>query len=157
MPRLVEPKVFVLATSKINMASEEGMLSFLESIGVSDWFTDAGSDAELLAEVAGKNCYMSFDKSLNKNLTRVGTRNNHDYIQEQIVGTGHGSVLEHGSVTLAFVDVSRVFTHELVRHRAGAAYSQQSGRYVRTDVLAFYLPSCMQDPWGIEWTLREIG
>jgi thymidylate synthase (FAD) len=29
-----------------------------------------------------------------------------------------------------FLNVSRVFTHELVRHRAGTAYSQESQRYV---------------------------
>ena len=42
-------------------------------------------------------------------------------------------------------NVSRVLTHELVRHRAGAAYSQTSGRYVRLDDLPFWIPSCIKE------------
>ena len=95
------------------------------------------------------NCYMSFDTELNKNLTRVGTKNNYDYIQDQIIKTGHGSVLEHGCLTFFLVNVSRVLTHEVVRHRAGMAFSQVSGRYVRTDKINYWLPSVIKnDPWA---------
>lgn len=98
------------------------------------------------------NCYMSFDTTLNKNLTRVGTRSNQDYIQDQIIKTGHGSVIEHGTMTFFLVNVSRVLTHELVRHRAGTAFSQVSGRYVRTDKINFWLPSIIKkDPWAAEF------
>jgi len=44
--------------------------------------------------------------------------------------TGHLSVLEHASFTFSVKDVSRVLTHQLVRHRI-ASYSQQSGRSVK--------------------------
>lgn len=37
-------------------------------------------------------------------------------------------------------NISRVFTHELVRHRAGCAYSQESLRYVRLTNLSFWVP-----------------
>jgi len=133
----VTPKIFVLAQTKIN---EEGLQDYLNNMHVPEWTTDAVSDAEKLIEVAGKACYQSFSTDLNKNLTKVGGRNNHDYIQAGIVGMKHGSVLEHASVTMALVDVSRVLTHELVRHRVGTAYSQESGRYVRTDVIKMYIP-----------------
>lgn len=133
----VTPKIFVLAQTKIE---EQGLADYLENAGVSGWTTDAKSDAEKLTEIAGKACYQSFSTELNKNLTKVGARNNHDYIQNGIVGMKHGSVLEHSSITLALVDVSRVLTHELVRHRVGTAYSQESGRYVRTDVIKMYIP-----------------
>lgn len=43
--------------------------------------------------------------------------------------SGHHSVLEHVSFTLAIDGVSRALTHQLVRHRL-ASYSQQSQRYV---------------------------
>ena len=43
--------------------------------------------------------------------------------------TGHLSVLEHASFTFSVKDVSRVLTHQLVRHRV-ASYSQQSGRTI---------------------------
>lgn len=140
--QIVTPKVFVLAQTKLN---ESGLKDYLTEKNVPDWDTDAVNDAEKLIEVAGKSCYQSFSTDLNKNLTKVGGRNNHDYIQNGIVEMKHGSVLEHASVTLALVDVSRVLTHELVRHRVGTAYSQESGRYVRTDVIKMYIPQDIQD------------
>ena len=138
----VKPKVFLIAETSI---LNEGLTSYLTSIGAPNWSTDAPSDAEKLTEVAGKTCYMSFDKSLNKNLTRVRDNRNRDYIQEGLIAVGHGSVLEHSGVTFAITDVSRIFTHELVRHRSGCAYSQVSGRYVRVDEIEAYRPDALTD------------
>lgn len=119
----------------------------LDYIGVPEWTTDTDNETQVIVEAAGKLCYMSFSTSLNANLTRTGGRDNATYIQEGLIGTKHGSVLEHTAVNIAFLDVSRVFTHELIRHRPGAAYSQTSGRYVRTRELAFWMPSCIsEDP-----------
>ena len=42
---------------------------------------------------------------------------------------GHFSPFEHASFTFAIEGLSRVATHQLVRHRV-ASYSQQSQRYV---------------------------
>lgn len=139
---IVQPRVFLVGETKLN---KEGLEDFLSEIGVPDWFTDAESEAEVIVEGAGKLCYMSFDTSLNQNLTKTGTRGNFDYIQGGLIGQKHTSVLEHVSVNLIFANVSRVFTHELVRHRAGAAYSQTSGRYVRTDELNFWIPTCIRE------------
>lgn len=139
--RLVEPRVFLVGETRI---VPEGMCAFLEEIGVPEWESTSDCDSEVIVEAAGKLCYMSFSTDLNKNLTKVGTRSNFDYIQEGIVGQKHGSVLEHVVVNLIFTNVSRVLTHELVRHRAGAAYSQTSGRYVRTDSLAFWIPTIIK-------------
>lgn len=152
MAKPVEPQVFILAETKIVPAVGEGEFNgvqdFLHFLGVPDWQTDAKTGTEKLIEMAGKLCYMSFSTDLNKNLTKVGARNNWDYIQQGLIGTKHGSVLEHASVTLAFMNVSRVFTHELVRHRVGAAYSQVSGRYVRTDEINYFLPSIIAENKG---------
>ena len=66
----------------------------------------------------------------NKNISKIRG------IAENINGTiesGHGSVFEHCSINFLTTNCSRVFTHELVRHRVGTAFSQTSGRYVRTD------------------------
>jgi thymidylate synthase (FAD) len=57
----------------------------------------------------------------------------------------HGSVFEHAYVTVAFINVSRVFTHEMVRHRAGCAYSQESLRFVRLEDLSAYEPEVFDD------------
>jgi thymidylate synthase (FAD) len=40
--------------------------------------------------------------------------------------------------------VSRVFTHELVRHRAGSAFSQESLRYVRLTDIGFRVPEALE-------------
>lgn len=85
--KIVEPKVFIIGESVV---LEEGLQAMLDSLGVPEWNTDAKSDAEMLSEVAGKLCYMSFDTDLNENLTRTGTRNNHDYLQQGIIATKHG-------------------------------------------------------------------
>lgn len=86
-------------------------------------------DSERIVEMAGRRCYRSFALDLNPNLTAI--HNNPDDYIGNLIKQGHGSVLEHFSVTFAFEGVSRVFTHELVRHRVGVAYSQESLRYVR--------------------------
>ncbi|MDA1080320.1 MAG: FAD-dependent thymidylate synthase [Gemmatimonadetes bacterium] len=89
------------------------------------------SDGERLAEFAGRLCYMS-----QKNPANRSTR---EYI-ENIKKQGHGSVLEHANYSLLIEGVSRSLTHELVRHRAGFAYSQLSQRYVDESHAAFVVP-----------------
>jgi thymidylate synthase (FAD) len=152
---IVAPRIFQIAESRVNY---EDMHSALAHLGVSDWTSDALDDHALLTEFAGKSCYMSFDKTLNKNLTRVGGRNNEEYIQKGIIATHHGSVLEHSTVSFFLADVSRVVTHELVRHRAGTAFSQVSGRYVRVDKLAFYVPKILHNyPGAVESFIKTMS
>lgn len=52
---------------------------------------------------------------------------------------GHASVFEHVSFTFGIEGVSRVLTHQLVRHRI-ASYSQQSQRYVAARDFAYITP-----------------
>lgn len=52
---------------------------------------------------------------------------------------GHTSTFEHVSFTFAIEGVSRVLTHQLVRHRI-ASYSQQSQRYVKEHDFETILP-----------------
>lgn len=137
MTKPIHPKAFLIAETHVD---EYAMSDALKHLGVEGWTSDADTDADLLIEFAGKSCYMSFDTSLNQNLTKVGGRNNHDYIQQGIIANKHGSVLEHATVTFFLTNVSRVVTHEIIRHRAGTAFSQTSGRYVRTDSVDMYVP-----------------
>lgn len=95
-----------------------------------NWLGES-TDGERLAEFAGRLCYMS-----QKNPANRGTR---EYL-ENIKKQGHGSVLEHASYSLLLEGVSRSLTHELVRHRAGFAYSQLSQRYVDESKAAFVVP-----------------
>lgn len=57
----------------------------------------------------------------------------------KIVDMGHLSTLEHASFTFAIEGVSRVLTHQLVRHRI-ASYSQQSQRYVKEHDFEYITP-----------------
>lgn len=145
--QFAKPAVYMIAETKI-LPGE--MSAFLEHIGAKDWRSRApGSDGEELIEVAGRMCYKSFDVELNKNLTRV-REGNREYL-ENVIKQKHGSVLEHATVTFALCDVSRVVTHELVRHRAGTAFSQESLRFVRlTDIKAYFPQVFRQHPKGGE-------
>ncbi len=58
---------------------------------------------------------------------------------EKLMDFGHYSPLEHVSFTFAVDGVSRVLTHQLVRHRI-ASYSQQSQRYVKLDQFEYIIP-----------------
>ena len=53
--------------------------------------------------------------------------------------SGHHSVLEHANFTFSISGVSRVLTHQLVRHRI-ASYSQQSQRYVTLESPGYVVP-----------------
>lgn len=144
---VVEPKAFIISETKLQ---PHGMGEFLNALGADDWrASGASSDGEFLVEVAGRTCYKSFGTELNKNLTRV--RNDHYEYIGNILKTKHGSVLEHAHTTVGFVNVSRIFTHELVRHRAGCAYSQESMRFVRLEDVGMYIPECIkEDPLAVE-------
>jgi thymidylate synthase (FAD) len=110
---------------------------------VPDWKSDAPSDSEKLIEVMGRLCYRSFKPGLNKNVTKIREKNS-DYIAN-ILNVKHGSVIEHPVMNFIFADVSRVFTHELVRHRSGVAISQESLRFVRLDNLGQWLPTVIRE------------
>lgn len=107
--------------------------------GVHPEVTDAGAVCGLCA----KRCYMSFEPGLNPNVTRV-RKEWHKYLSN-IVKSGHGSVLEHASFTYAIEGVSRVFTGEMNRHRAGVAISEGSMRYIRFDDIGFWMPISLEE------------
>jgi thymidylate synthase (FAD) len=121
VPRLYfEPKVTVLARPSFTTPDHLPV----------QWQGDS-TDGERLAEFAGRLCYMSQHNPANR-----ATR---EYL-ENIKKQGHGSVLEHANYSLLLEGVSRSLTHELVRHRAGFAYSQLSQRYVDESDACFVVP-----------------
>ncbi|MEK7464613.1 MAG: FAD-dependent thymidylate synthase [Patescibacteria group bacterium] len=138
--RRVEPIVFLIGESRV---VEDGLQAYLNHVGAPDWKSDAPSDGERLSEVFGRLCYRSWAPGMNANVTKVRS-GNAAYIAN-ILKTQHGSVTEHAMVNFIFADVSRVFTHELVRHRVGTAISQESLRYVRLDDLGQWLPTVIKE------------
>src|SRR5436305_919526 len=114
----------------------------------------SGRDSESGSEGAGgrradfavRVWYMS-----QHNPAKRATRDYHDNIKKQ----GHGSVLEHANYTLLLEGVSRSLTHELVRHRAGFAYSQLSQRYVDESEANFVVPPAIVGDDALEKEWRE--
>lgn len=134
MGKFVEPKVYWVGYQEINENEIRRYLTdsknedFLESI---ESARQAGlSSAEILCSMFAKLCYKSLTIGHNENISRV--RDIEDNIRN-CFDVGHGSVFEHVNFNFIIADCSRVFTHELVRHRVGTAFSQNSGRFIRLD------------------------
>jgi thymidylate synthase (FAD) len=136
MGKLVQPEVYFIGATAIDV---EGINEYLEASGNQD-FIETMNEAskagipcgEVLCSFYAKLCYASLTLGKNKNVSRI--RDIPDNFKA-ILDSGHGSVLEHCQLNFVARNVSRVFTHELVRHRVGTAFSQTSGRYVRGDNL----------------------
>ncbi|MFZ1155848.1 MAG: FAD-dependent thymidylate synthase [Solirubrobacteraceae bacterium] len=140
------PTVFLIARPSIDI---EGMRGYLEDVGGESWLerrldeaSGAPNGGELIVEFGGRACYRSWEPGLNPNVTKVRT-DQREYFAN-ILRSAHGSVLEHANWSFALRNVSRVFTHELVRHRAGSAFSQESLRYVRLTDIGFRVPPALE-------------
>lgn len=79
------------------------------------------SGAEDIIERACRTCYLSFH--------RYDPPNSTGELITKVIRKRHHSVLEHAIATFRIKGGSRVFTHELVRHRF-ISPSQESQRYV---------------------------
>ncbi len=130
-PYVTRPKVYVIGRQAV---VDEELARFLADEGVV-FTTDTRVAAEILNEVAGRACYMSFGK---------GRKSNQEYL-DNILTSKHGSVLEHAVWNLLITGVSRALTHELVRHRAGFGYSQLSQRYVDESEARYVVPPLYQE------------
>ncbi|MEX1141361.1 MAG: FAD-dependent thymidylate synthase [Thermoleophilaceae bacterium] len=140
-----KPTVHLLARPQIAV---DGMREYLRDVGGESWLDrrlgedEPPSAGELLVEFGGRACYRSWEPGLNPNVTRVRA-DQREYFAN-LLRSAHGSVLEHANYSFALRDVSRVFTHELVRHRAGSAFSQESLRYVRLTDIGFRVPPALE-------------
>jgi thymidylate synthase (FAD) len=77
------------------------------------------SDLLTIIERAGRTCYKSENREINKDTATKFVK--------MLIDRGHHSVLEHASMTVQFTN-DRGVSHEEVRHRI-ASYSQESTRY----------------------------
>ncbi len=92
-------------------------------------------NSEKVIEQAGRTCYRS--------ASRTGPDSKKNFISK-IIENGHHSVLEHAYATFRVTEVSRSFTHQLVRHRL-CAFSQRSQRYVDEESFAFVEPKSVRE------------
>ncbi len=96
----------------------------------------AGDDeSAAVIEISARMCYMSYGR---------GRRDITDFINN-LLSSKDGSVFEHVNYGFVITGVSRSLTHELVRHRAGFAYSQRSQRYVDEGEGSFVIPPALEN------------
>lgn len=132
MKIITEPTVHLVASSVINQPEFSKFLSTIDA----DKFEPNGTHSDVIPELGGRLCYLSFNKP------RPG--GNAGYIRH-ILKEGHGSVLEHSTYSLIFQGVSRSLTHQFVRQRAGMGYSQLSERFVDESDCSFVVPPLLLD------------
>jgi thymidylate synthase (FAD) len=101
------------------------------------------SDIDELAEIGGRNCYLSWDRPNPKTATNEGYLSN-------IIDQNHFSVMEHGSITFYAEGVSRSLLAELSRHRH-LSFSVVSQRYVDANDLDFVEPPLLNELTGDEY------
>jgi len=75
---------------------------------------------------------------------QVATDKQQDLIR-RVIESGHGSTIEHIVFTFAISGVTRTLSHQLVRHRAGVAFDQQSQRYLNYKRPAYMVPGSVAD------------
>ena len=132
------PRVYLVSRPSVDW---EQVAAFLEDEGVPPVPESirAGEDeSAAVIEISARLCYMSYGR---------GRRDIEAFVNN-LLASKDGSVFEHVNYGFVFTGVSRSLTHELVRHRAGFAYSQRSQRYVDESDGAFVVPPAIAAEGG---------
>jgi thymidylate synthase (FAD) len=131
-PYLRRPGVALISKPDVQIGGLRGFLEGFEALDFPGYLDDPVtlSPGARLLKTAGQTCYASFGpkRTYNENATR--------YLAN-LASSGHGSVFEHAVFSFFLYGVSRAISHEIVRHRAGTAFSQLSQRFVSGRVLRF--------------------
>ena len=134
------PRVYLASATEYRVPGveeflrDEGAPEITESVRSRVRAVGKPNDALSVVETAGRLCYMSY----------VRGRTSADDFIRNLIESKHGSVLEHVNFGVIIAGVSRSLTHELVRHRAGFAYSQISQRYVDSSSAEFVIPPAIR-------------
>lgn len=98
-------------------------------------------DPQRMVAMSARLCYSPVGaEELVENMSEVQV----EKLLNKIVEMEHLSTLEHVSFTFAIEGISRVLTHQLVRHRI-ASYSQQSQRYVSEHEFEYITPPSVEN------------
>ena len=135
MRYLTEPKVYLVSRPSVDWEAVAELLADEDLPGVPESIRAGGDESSAIVEVSARLCYMSFGR---------GRRHIEDFI-ENLLSKGDGSVFEHVNYGFVVTGVSRSLTHELVRHRAGFAYSQRSQRFVDESDSPFVVPPAISE------------
>lgn len=111
---------------------------------------------EVIAQAA-KLCYTS--ASVNELEKHIKDKDQSSFI-EKLIDMGHLSPIEHATFTFGIEGVSRVCSHQIVRHRL-ASYSQQSQRYVgqhgkKGGGFNFIVPPSVEKAGREQWFIEKM-
>ena len=135
MPYVSEPEVYLVTRTGVDW---EQVAAFLGDEGVPpvpDSIRAGEDESAAVVEISARLCYMSYGK---------GRKDIADFVGN-LLSKGDGSVFEHVNYGFVVTGVSRALTHELVRHRAGFAYSQRSQRFVDESDSPFVIPPALSE------------
>ncbi len=130
---LTGPKVYLVTRPAVDWEQVAAFLSDERLAPIPESIRAGSDDSSAVVEISARLCYMSFGR---------GRRDIGDFINN-LLSSKDGSVFEHVNYGFVFTGVSRSLTHELVRHRAGFAYSQRSQRYVDEGEASFVIPPAL--------------
>lgn len=91
-------------------------------------------DPELVIANCATTCYDSKPKDIDASRKMI----------HSLVKAGHEAMIEHAHATFKLSGVSRVLTHELVRHRL-FSFSQRSQRFVKENEESYVTPDVLID------------
>ena len=128
-----EPKVYLVSRPSVDWEQVSAFLADEGVPGIPDSIRAGDDESSAVIEISARLCYMSFGR---------GRRDIEEFVTN-LLSSKDGSVFEHVNYGFVFTGVSRSLTHELVRHRAGFAYSQRSQRYVDETNAPFVLPPAL--------------
>ncbi len=139
---LTQPSVELLMKPQINRT---GMEKWLKRLGAENYAWDrGGAHAESAVMAFAKRCYMAFEPGLNPNVSKV--RDDLKEYLDNILSSGHGSVIAHAHFSFGIEGVSRVFTGEMNRHSAGTSISEGSMRFISFENLGLVETETMKNP-----------
>lgn len=95
---------------------------------------------ELIVSASAKLCYSKtgIDGLMEQSDEQV------EKFLNKLTSIGHESPIEHAVFTFAVEGISRVASHQLVRHRL-SSFSQQSQRYVKLDRFEYIIPKAIEN------------
>lgn len=146
MKLLTEPKVYLVSRPAVDWDQISRFLDDEDVPGIPDSIRAGDDESAAIVEVSARMCYMSYGR---------GRKDIADFINN-LLASKDGSVFEHVNYGFVVTGVSRSLTHELVRHRAGFAYSQRSQRYVDETESAFVVPPVFTDGFGDTEEAKQV-
>ncbi len=100
-----------------------------------------------LVYTACRTCYSELepDEIFRRAVSGQVATDKQQELVRRVIESGHGSTIEHIVFTFAISGVTRTLSHQLVRHRVGVAFDQQSQRYVNYKRPAYMVPGTLDD------------